>query len=210
MSSLEIDVVSDLICPWCFIGARRLEQALARLPDVEATLAYHPFLLDPSVPPEGVDLRERLRKKFGRDPEGIFDRVVAAARETGIALDYSRIELTPTTIPGHTLLRHAAARGTQVALANALFEAYFLRGKNLGDLDVLADIAAPHGFSVDDVRAIAADPTELSRTRKEAESWAREGVTGVPFTILDKRYALGGAQPVDVFVEAIRRALVGA
>jgi predicted DsbA family dithiol-disulfide isomerase len=210
MTNLELDVVSDLICPWCFIGATRIQQALAQLPDVQATLVYHPFLLDPTVPPEGIDLRERLRKKYGRDPEGMFDRVEAAARESGIPIDYTRIQRTPNTIAGHTLMRHAGAHGTQGALAMALFNAYFLEGKDIGKVDVLTEIAAAHGFTEDEARSIATDPSELARTRTEAATWAREGVSGVPFTIVGKKVALSGAQPVDVFVEAMRRAVAAA
>ena len=207
MPTLPIDIVVDLICPWCYIGSRRLEQALAQLPEVDARVVYRPFLLDPGIPPEGRDLRERLRSKYGGDPEQMFSRVEAAAQDTGIPLDFSRIERTPNTLPGHTLLRHALPRGAQPALAQALFEAYFLSGKNLGALDVLAEVAAPHGFTEDEVRAIAGDPAELAKTRTEAQSWSRRGVNGVPFTIVGERYAVSGAQPVDVFLGAIRRAL---
>jgi len=206
MNQAHIDIVVDLICPWCYIGARRLDQALDQLPDVDARVVYHPFLLDPSIPPEGRDLRERLRAKYGGDPEQMFARVEEAAQDTGIPLDYSRIQRTPNTLPGHTLLRHALPRGTQAALAQALFEAYFLSGKNIGALDVLAEVAAPPGFTEDEVRAIAGDPGELAKTRAQAQQWSRRGVNGVPFTIVGERYAVSGAQPVEVFVDAIRRA----
>src|SRR5580658_347341 len=118
---LSIDIVSDVICPWCFIGARRLDQALASLTEpITAEVSFHPFLLDPKTPPEGADLRERLRAKYGVDPERMFARVEAAARESGIPLDFSKVRRTPSTVAAHTLLDAAYPKGTQHALAGAL------------------------------------------------------------------------------------------
>lgn len=206
MAAIQVDVVSDIICPWCFIGTRRLGQALASLPEVEANVVYRPFLLDPSIPAEGTDLRERLRKKYGADPETMFGRVEAAARETGIPLDFKKVTRTVSTIAGHTLLRHALDKGTQRALADALFDAYFLQGRDIGQADTLAELATGHGFTVDEALALLRDEAELAATRAEASEAARSGVQGVPFFVFGGRLAVSGAQPVAVLRSAIERA----
>jgi predicted DsbA family dithiol-disulfide isomerase len=196
----RIEVVSDFVCPWCFIGTRRLEQVLA---GKEAEIVYRPFLLDASIPLEGVDLRESLKKKFGRDPEGMFGRVEAAARDAGIALDFSKVRRYPSTVRAHALTHHAAAKRTQRALANALFEANFLEGRDIGSTDVLAEIAQKHGFDRDEAMRILEDDAELDRARKEASQTAAEGIGGVPFFVFAGRFAVSGAQPAEVFEKAL-------
>lgn len=207
MSDLSIDVVSDVVCPWCLIGVRRLEQALASFPDLHAEVRFHPFLLEPSTPDEGVDLRERLERKYGVPAEGMFARVEAAARESGIPLDFTKVTRMAATTRAHTLIRHAYARGTQRALKLALLEAYFLEGRDVGDPEVLVDIASRHGFDADEAAALVADADELRATRDEAQSMSARGIDGVPFFILDQRYAFSGAQPVDTMVKVIERVL---
>ncbi|HEY5146143.1 MAG TPA: DsbA family oxidoreductase [Polyangiaceae bacterium] len=210
MAPLRIDVVSDIVCPWCYIGTRRLEQAIDSLDgagSAEAPLvAYHPFLLDPSIPAAGVDLREQLRRKYGGDPEAMFARVEAAARETGIPLDFAKVQRMVSTVGAHTLLRHAAARGTQRALADALFEAYFLDGRDIGQATVLAVLAERQGFSADEALRLIGDEKERRRTREDAEESEQRGVEGVPFFMFGDRLALSGAQPLKVFRSTIERA----
>jgi predicted DsbA family dithiol-disulfide isomerase len=211
LPTLEITVVSDVICPWCFIGTRRLRKVLDAMEgEVTPQVRYQPFLLDPTVPPEGADLRDRLRRKYGADPDTMFARIEDAARQTGIALDFSIIRRTPNTIPAHILLRHAEARGTQGALSDALFTAYFLDGQDIGDTDVLAPLAASHGFSAAEARTLVADEREQAVTRDEAQAAARAGISGVPFFVFANRVALSGAQPAHVFRAAIAQALEGA
>jgi predicted DsbA family dithiol-disulfide isomerase len=205
--TLDVIIVSDVICPWCFVGSCRLHQVLDAMVDVEARIAYKPYLLDPGVPPEGTDLRERLQKKYGRDPEVIFRHVTAAARDVGIPLDFSRITRTPNTIPAHTLIRHAESRGTQAALAEALYTAYFLDGEDVGQPEVLVTLAAAHGFEPDEARRLLDDPAEQQATMAEASQAARAGVSGVPFFIFGGKVAFSGAQPAHVFRDAIAQAL---
>lgn len=207
---LTIDVVSDFVCPWCYIGTRRLDQVLTSMPEVApATVRYRPFLLDGSVPPQGADLRQWLRRKYGADPEAMFARVEAQARSTGIPLDFSRVQRYASTVAAHTLLRHALEKGTQRALADALFTAYFIEGKDIGDAGVLVPIAQGHGFSEAEALKLVGDADELERTRAEATALSQEGITGVPFFVLNERLAFSGAQPADVFRAAIREALTG-
>lgn len=210
MTKLEIDVVTDIVCPWCLIGLRRLTQALEALPEVEAELRFHPFLLDPTTPDEGRDLRETLRAKIAGPVEPMFERVEAAARESGIPLDFAKVARSPSTLRAHTLARHAATRGTQQALTSALFDAYFLEGRDVGNLEVLLELASAHGFEADEARALLADEDELRTTREHAASMAGQGIRGVPFFILGGRLALSGAQPVETMKDAIERALAEA
>lgn len=208
MKELAIDIVSDVICPWCFIGSRRLEQALEPAPDgVAVDVTYRPFLLDPSTPKEGADLRDRLRAKYGVDPDKMFASVEAAARSSGIPLDFSKVRRTPSTIAAHTLLRHAISKGTQAALARALFEGYFLEGRDIGDADVLAAIAGGHGFEADEAIRLVRDEAELGKTVEEAGEAAASGVRGVPFFVLGGRLAVSGAQSADVLRGAIAKAI---
>ncbi|HEY8431197.1 MAG TPA: DsbA family oxidoreductase [Sandaracinaceae bacterium] len=207
MRTLSIDVVSDVVCPWCLIGLHRLEQALEALPEVAAEVRFHPFLLDPGLPDEGVDLRARLREKYGLFPEAMFARVEAAAHESGIPLDFSKVTCIVPTTRAHTLLRHAFVKGTQRALKRALLEAYFLDGADVSDVDVLAAIAARHGFVEDEARALLLDEVELRATRSAAAKTAASGIDGVPFFIVDERFAFGGAQPVEILKKVIVRAV---
>ncbi len=208
MAQLTIDVVSDLVCPWCYIGTRRLDQVLKSMPEATPALVrYRPFLLDSSVPPEGADLRQWLRRKYGADPESMFARVEAQARTTGIPLDFSRVQRYPSTLAAHTLLCHALEKGTQRALADALFTAYFIESKDIGDSATLAQIARDHGFSEEDTLRLVSDAKELEATRAEATALSQQGISGVPFFIFNEQLAFSGAQPPDVFRGAIEEAL---
>jgi len=208
-ASICIDVFSDIVCPWCFIGSVRLEQALKSLAgEVEAELCYHPFFLDPDLPPQGVLLQEKLRKKFGVEPKQLWGRVEAAAADSGLALDLSLQPRMYPTGAAHTLLRHAHPKGTQPELALALFRAYFQDAKNIADENVLADVAERHGFTRDEAVELATAPAELELTRDAALSAAQGGIRGVPFFIFSGRLAISGAQSTSVLAGAIRQALL--
>lgn len=211
--SLSIEVVSDVVCPWCYIGTERLHAALSAA-RVEADVRFLPFLLAPSVPDEGADLREWLGQRYG-DPEPMFRRVEAVAKESGVTIDFSRVRKHASTVRAHTLLRHAHPRGTQPALARDLFAAYFGEGRDVGAMDVLVELGGRHGFEASEVITLLESPTELDRTRVLARP---PGISGVPFTLVGrkgapegaKRFAIKGAQPVEVFQAAIERALAEA
>jgi predicted DsbA family dithiol-disulfide isomerase len=207
-SSISIDLFSDFVCPWCFIGSVRLEQALAGLAgEVTAEVAYHPFFLDPNVPAEGISIPDMLRKKYGADPKQLWSRAEAAARTSGIALDLSHQPKMYPTAAAHTLARHAEARGTQRALAGALFRAYFQDALNIGDPATLAGIAVQHGFSQAEALELTGSEAELELTREAAISAAQGGIRGVPFFVFDGRLAVSGAQSVEVLQAAIRQAV---
>ncbi len=203
--AFKIDIVSDVVCPWCFIGTRRLMQALAKTA-IDADIEYQPFLLQPDTPPGGDDLRAVLKRKYGGDPARMFVGVERAAKDTGIALHFANVTRSCNTIAAHTLLGAARALGTQAALAQALFAAYFLEGNDIGDVRVLTALADAHGFAAGDAVALLDDAAARKSTLQKAQQAATDGITGVPFFILDGRVAVHGAQPVEHFVAALEHA----
>lgn len=201
--AVHIEVVSDVVCPWCFIGTANLEKALAERTDVSFEIEYQPFLLDPTTPAEGADLRERLRTKYGADPEAMFGRVEAAAKNAGIPLDFAKVTRTPNTLAAHTLMRMAASKVQPLEFAKALFSAYFLEGKDIGKPEVLAAIGAEHGLVEGDVLAFVTNQAELEATRRITQKQSARGIRGVPFFVLGGEYGVSGAQPPEVLLRAI-------
>jgi predicted DsbA family dithiol-disulfide isomerase len=167
-------------------------------------------MLDPDTPLEGRSVPEDLRRKYGVDPRQLWARAEASARESGLELDLSKQSMAYPTARAHTLLRHALGRGTQRTLARALFQAYFQEARNIADPAVLAEVAASHGFSADEVAALVGDPAEQERSRREAEEAVRMGIRGAPFYVFDEAVAFSGAQPEEIFRRAIEQALSGA
>jgi predicted DsbA family dithiol-disulfide isomerase len=204
---VAVDLFSDIVCPWCFIGAVRLERVMAALEgELAVELCYHPFLLDPALPPEGVKLAAKLQSKYGVDPEQLFTRVEQVAKTSGIDLVLSRQPMAYSTVAAHTLLRHAHAKGTQAALAMALFRAYFDDAANIADAALLARIAAPFGFEPTEAEELATCALELQLTREQALAAAKGGIRGVPFFVFDGTLAVSGAQSEEVLTAALRRA----
>jgi predicted DsbA family dithiol-disulfide isomerase len=201
----EIDVFSDFVCPWCLIGTHRLERVLDDLGMLADTrIRYRPFLLDPSTPPEGKNIPEELRRRFGRDPAPMFQRVEAEARASGIRLELAKQPLMVPTVRAHALMRNTLIE-RQHAFAKELFEAYFLDARNISDPLVLTDLALAHGHSAADVARILEDEAELTATRREAELPPRMGIQGAPFFLIDSAIAISGAQPEDAFRRALQQ-----
>jgi len=206
--TLKIDLFTDIVCPWCLIGSVRLDKAIAALPDdVTVDIENHPFYLDPNTPPEGYDVGEMLRARYGRDPHTIWARAEEQARASGIELDLSKQPRTFPTQKGHTLVRLARERGTQHALANAIAAAYFLEHRQVNEDAVLAEIATGFGFTWDEALALINDAEELRISHELAVDAAVQGIQGVPFFIFDNRFAMSGAQPEDVFAMAFSKTL---
>jgi predicted DsbA family dithiol-disulfide isomerase len=208
-SRVVVDVVSDVVCPWCFLGKRRLEQALAALPGTEATIRWRPFQLDPTIPAQGMDRGEYMARKFG-SPARLADahrRLEEFGRDTGIAFAFEAIGRSPNTLAAHRLIRRATEHGVADAVVEGLFTAYFEQGSDIGDVEVLADIAARAGLDRDE--SVAFLKTDLLAGDVEAEiGMARDlGVQGVPFFIVAGRYALSGAQAPEVLRQVIEKAL---
>jgi predicted DsbA family dithiol-disulfide isomerase len=205
---LKIDVFTDVVCPWCLVGSARLDAALGNLPDdVEVVVENHPFYLDPTVPPEGVDVAQMLRAKYGRDPAELWARVESEAAKAGIDLDLSKQPRMFNTAKAHTLTRLAKGNGNQHELANAIAEAYFLGHRQINDDNVLADIASEHGWDRGDALDAINDENELAMTADLATSAAQQGIRGVPFFVFGEKYALSGAQPAEVFAQALEKTI---
>jgi predicted DsbA family dithiol-disulfide isomerase len=211
--ALTIDVISDVVCPWCYIGLRRLGAALALLaerePDVRPLVSWHPFQLNPDLPREGIGRRAYLEAKFGgpRRADEIYERVRAAGRTVGIDFAFERIERQPNTLDAHRLISWAQARGSAEEVVERLFRAYFLEGRLVGERSVLAAIAGEAGL--DDAAAAAMLAAEERADEMAAmDRRVRElGVTGVPFFIFGGRVAVSGAQEPGTLVGAMMQAL---
>ena len=202
---IKLDILSDPICPWCFIGKARLDAALADRPDHPFAIEYHPFQLNPDMPRDGMDRRAYLEAKFGGQ-EGaaeVYARIDAAARESGIEIDWGKIERTPNTLDAHRLIHWAGIEGRQIAVVSALFRAYFLEGRDIGDRDVLADIADGAELDAAAIRRLLegdADAADLAAR----DAHARErGVTGVPTQIIAEQHVVPGAQPTELWLQLI-------
>jgi len=205
---LKIDVFTDVVCPWCLVGSARLDQALAKLPDdVEVEIENHPFYLDPTVPPEGVDVGEMLREKYGRDPKEMWARVEGEAKKAGIDLDLSQQPRMFNTAKAHTITRLSKGNGNQHEVANAIADAYFLDHRQINDDNILADIAAQYGWDRGDALDAMNDANELAITEQLATSAAQQGIRGVPFFVFGEKYALSGAQPDEVFAQALDKTI---
>ncbi len=211
LKPLTIDVVSDVVCPWCFIGKQRLEKAIA-LSDAPVAVRWHPFQLDPTIPPEGKSRREYLEGKFG-SAERIAElhrNIAAAGASEGIDFAFDKIEVSPNTLDAHRLIRWAEedgqGNGKQEAVVDALFRAYFLEGRDIGDHAVLAEIAEAAGM--DRARVAARLTTDEDRHEVAAEiaSAQRIGVTGVPTFIIASRYGVVGAQAPATLAQAFAEA----
>ncbi|MBI1394872.1 MAG: disulfide bond formation protein DsbA [Betaproteobacteria bacterium] len=208
----RIDVISDVVCPWCMIGKRRLERALdvwrERHPGHSPIVAWHAFELNPDMPRTGMDRRTYTAQKFGGPERAreVYARVAAAGREEGIAFDFDRISVQPNTVQAHRLISWAGGQGLQTDVVERLFSAYFLEAQDLSRDDVLARLASESGLDGDAAAAFLAGD-ELAGDVAEDERMAHAiGVQGVPFFIFDQRLALSGAHPADVIVEAMEEA----
>ena len=206
--TIKIDLFTDVVCPWCLIGSKRLDDAIARLPaDITVDVENRPFYLDPDTPPEGYDVAEMLRRKYGRDPKTIWARAEEQAQLSGIDLDLSKQPRTFPTQKAHTLVRLARPKGTQHALANAIAWAYFMDHRQVNDVEVLADIATGFGFTREEALSDVSDPRELETSHQMAVWAAQQGIQGVPFFVFDNRFAVSGAQSQDVFEMAFAKVL---
>jgi predicted DsbA family dithiol-disulfide isomerase len=207
-----IDVYSDVVCPWCYIGEKRLARALVDRPDLGVEVRWRPFQLQPGMPEGSVPWAEFSRQKFGgeRGAEAAFSHVSAVGESDGIRFDFGRVASAPNTVDAHRIVLLAGNYGLQWELADALFRAYFTEGKNLNDHEELVVVAASVGLDAGEVREYLAGEAGASEVRSSQEEAASLGITGVPFYVFDGRYALYGAQPVGVFGEALDMVKAGA
>ena len=197
---IEIDIVSDTICPWCYVGKRRLERALDGFEADEVRVRWHPFQLNPGMPPEGMDRAEYVTAKFGGTDaaRAVYDRIREAGAEEGIAFAFERMPRTPNTFASHRVVHYAAGEGVQNETVEALFQAVFLNGRDIGDFETLVDIGAECGIDPVALAEYLAGTEEAGQLRADEERARRMGVTGVPCFIVGGRYAVTGAQDSTV------------
>jgi predicted DsbA family dithiol-disulfide isomerase len=212
VDEFQIDVISDVVCPWCFIGQRRLAEARARLPEDDAArhapIRWHPFQLNPDLPREGIPRKTYVESKFGGPERAaqIYARVSAAGATAGIPFAFDRILRQPNTRDAHRLITWAQERGDASDLVERLFRAYFIDGRYIGDHDVLATIAGEAGFDAAAARKLL-DSEEGADAIALMDRRAREiGVQGVPFFIFNQHIAVSGAQEPGVLLDAIAQA----
>jgi predicted DsbA family dithiol-disulfide isomerase len=199
----RLEIVSDVVCPWCYIGKAGLDRALAEAAN-PFTIRWRPFQLNPDMPPGGMDHRAYYAAKFGEDrAQAIRERVTEAGRAVGVVIDFGRIERAPNSLDAHRLLRWAEAEGVQHALAGILFRRYFTEGEDVGDRAVLATAAEEAGMDPTVAARLLAGDADRASVAEEAAAAAEMGVTGVPCFLLGGRYAISGAQPPEVWTRLI-------
>ena len=207
--SLSVDVVSDVVCPWCFIGQRRLDKASAGVEDVEVHVAWRPFQLDPTIPPGGRDRRQYMLAKFGSEERirDIHARIEPLGAAEGIAFAFDAIEVAPNTLDAHRVARWAGAAGEAVQnrLVRRLFQLYFEEGADVGDHAVLAAAAREAGMDAAVVETLLPTDADVEAVRNEIATASRMGITGVPCFLIEGKYAVMGAQETDVLADALRQ-----
>jgi predicted DsbA family dithiol-disulfide isomerase len=210
-----IDIVSDTVCPWCFIGKRRLERALAQRPGLEVQIGWRPFELNPDMPPAGLDRAQYLQLKFGGVERAgrIYATIANAGAEEGIDFRFDRIRRTPNTIASHRLIRWAAGQNRQDAVVERLFTTYFVQGEDIGDHEVLTAVARDAGMDPELTRDLLTRGDDVEVVKAEEQVARRMGINGVPCFIVDRKYAISGAQDpavlLQVFDLAVREAAAG-
>jgi predicted DsbA family dithiol-disulfide isomerase len=207
VAPLTIDVVSDVVCPWCYLGKSRLEQAIAAVPDIPVAVRFRPYSLDPSVPPEGEDRAAYIVRKFGSANalDAGHQRLEAMGREAGIDYHFDRITRSPNTLDAHRLVRWATEAGKGAEMVDRLFRAYFSEGRDVGDHNVLGALATDVGLDGAAIAARLATDDDKASVRAEIDEAYQIGVTGVPTFILGGKYGVVGAQSVEALTEAIRQ-----
>lgn len=205
---MEIEIFSDVVCPWCYIGKKRLDAVMDTPVGEGVTLRWRPYQLYPNMPPDGMDRARYLEARYGADADRgrVPERIEAEAGEVGVKLDFSAIEKMPNTFQAHRLLELAAAYGVQHELAEVLFDYYFCSGRDVGDLDVLVEAAKTLGLERDPVRDYLAGTEGVDAVREQLERAVDVGVSGVPCYLLAGRFALPGAQAPEVMAQFITRA----
>ena len=205
LKPLTIDIVSDVVCPWCYIGKRRIENALKLVPDVPVEVNFRPFFLNPWVPREGISREDYLTTKFGSVDayKGIAQRVVAAAGEEGLVYRPDLVKRQPNTIDCHRLIHWAEAIGKAPEMKQRLMELYFRDGGDLTDTNVLVQAAADVGL--EDVRKRLATDEDVALISALAQDAANKGIQGVPTYVFAQKYAVSGAQDPAMLARAIKQ-----
>src|ERR1700744_3752347 len=207
LKPLIIDIVSDVVCPWCYIGKRRIENALELVQDIPGEVHWRPFFLNSWVPREGISRDEYLTAKFGSPDayKGIAGRVVTAAGEEGLSYPPDLVKRQPNTIDCHRLIHWAEAIGKAAEMKQRLMELYFRDGGDLTDVNVLVQAAADVGLDAEETRRRLATEEDVALISGQAQEASDKGISGVPTFVFAQKYAVSGAQPADQLARAIRQ-----
>ncbi len=203
---IKIDVVSDVVCPWCYIGKRRLEKAIDQLKDkIDFEVEYHPFELNPDTPKEGVNHKDYLIKKFGGEERyhQLTNHVVGVAAQEGLKFDFGDHQITPNTLNAHRLIAFAKKNGKQLEMKEALMSAYFEKGVDLTQTENLIAVATELGMKENTVKEFLETDELTAEVKMEEQINFQRGISGVPFYIINNKYGVSGAQPTEGFVQAL-------
>lgn len=205
-NTITVDVVSDVACPWCYIGKRRLEAALQQWKGTAVEVNWHPYQLDPSMPPEGMDRNTYLTNKFGsvERVQEMTDRLTAVGKTVGIEFDFGKNWLAVNTLPMHQLLHVARREGVGIEMKERFLAAYFEETQHLNKPETLYGIAEHFGWDSEKVDVIIKDQTIAEAVRDEISHYQQRGVSGVPFFVINDQFGISGAQTSEVFLEAFQ------
>jgi predicted DsbA family dithiol-disulfide isomerase len=205
--NIKIDIVSDVACPWCYVGKSRLEKALAMVPEINADITWQPFQLDPTVPKEGRDLKPYYEAKFGsaEKVQQIFEHMESVGDAEGIAFDFGKMERTMNTLPLHVLMLEAEKEGFKAKLKERFFKAYFEEATDLSKTENVVKIMAEFGWSAEKVKGILENTGLLEEVKAKISYFQSRGVSAVPFFIFNEKYGISGAQPPQVLADTLRQ-----
>ena len=201
----KLDIISDPICPWCYIGKIKLDRALKKYPEHDFIIEWHPFQLNPSMPSEGMDRREYLEAKFGGKEEAVrvYSDIVNAAETAGVEINFEGIQRTPSTLNAHRLLHWGALEGKQDAVVDRLFKAYFRKGQDISNHDVLVEIALSTGMNAELTRRLLKADSDVNDIQDRDAAARERGVSGVPCFVIGNHYVIQGAQDTELWEKVI-------
>jgi predicted DsbA family dithiol-disulfide isomerase len=202
---VKLDILSDPICPWCYIGKAQMDRALESHPDHPFEIEWHPFQLNPDMPADGMDRREYLEHKFGGKDGAVrvYSQIAEAAEAAGLDIDFAAIQRTPNTINAHRLIHWAGLEGRQTAIVSKLFKAYFRDGRDIGDIEVLLEIAEDAGMDRAMTDRLMQSDADLEDIRARDANARAKGVSGVPTFVVANQHVLPGAQPTALWGDVI-------
>jgi len=203
--TVKLDIISDPICPWCYIGKTHLDKALAQVPDHPFVIEWHPFQLNPDMPLDGMDRRDYLEGKFGGKDAAVkaYAPVVEHAENAGLTINYEAIKRTPNTLNAHRLIHWAGIESKQTEAVDALFQAYFVDGRDIGEPEVLGDIADSIGMDAAVVQKLLSTDNDIDDIKARDAHSRQMGVSSVPTFIVDNKHAVPGAQPPELWLKVI-------
>jgi predicted DsbA family dithiol-disulfide isomerase len=210
---MQIDIISDTICPWCYIGEKQFDKALAIVkaerPDVAFETSWRPFQLSPDTPKDGVDRKASLERKFGsgRHAREIYKNIARAGAEVGIRFNFEAQDRTPNTLDSHRLIRWAGPQGCQDKVVAGLFKGYFIEGRDIGNIQVLSEIASENGMDAQIVQDLLKSDADIDQVKSDAAQAQELGITGVPAFVFNKKFIVGGAQDIDTFVRLLQKVI---